>query len=529
LEKQGAKLARQMLTSPKKNGVKSYPYFFFYRKNDPTFVGSEKIADPDDPEQPIAHSTELKGYWYKGSVKSIDVGRASKWSAVHWKQTEVEKTDTAFLNIYGVKKNNKEDLLVAKTLQDNVDISNIDANTYPNLRLEWYTRDTITRTTPQLKYWRVLYDGVPEAVPNAAKLFKFNADTLQQGQFLELSMAAENVTKYDMKELLVKYSIKKADNTEISNYEKYKPLLKNDTIQMRYRFDTRNLLGKNALTLEINPNRNQPERDSTNNLAFINFYVEKDKRNPNLDVTFDGQRIINGDIISPEPNIVIELKDENKYMLLEDTSLFKIAIRYPGENKVRPIAFDGVNTKFYPAKSSNNNRASVELTPKFEKDGDYQLLVRSTDAAGNKTTDYELIDKDKGNPDFYNHKVNFKVFTKSSISNVLNYPNPFTTSTRFVYTLTGKEPPAYFKIQIMTVSGKVIRELTQTDLGPLRTGTHQTDEAWDGTDTYGDRLANGVYLYKVIAKKANGEDYESHESGADQFMKNGVGKLVILR
>ncbi len=529
LEKQGAKLARQMATLPKKNGLKSYPYFFFYRKNDPTFIGSEKISDPDNPDQPIAYSTELKGFWYKGAVKTTTIGTASKWSAIHWKQDEVEKKDTAFLNVYGLKNDAKEDLLIAKTLKENLDISSFDAKKYPSLRLEWFTKDSINRSTPQLKYWRVLYDGVPEAVPNAVKLFKFNADTLQQGQALELSIAAENVSKYNMKDLLVKYSIKKSNNSQISTYQKYKPLLNKDTVQLRYRFDTKSLSGKNTLSVQLNPNNNQPEQDTLNNFAFLNFYVEKDLRNPNLDVTFDGQRILNGDIIAPEPNIVIELKDENKYQLLDDTSLFKVAIRFPDDTKAKPIAFDGVNMKFFAAKNGTNNRARVELNPKFLKDGEYQLLVRSTDVAGNKTNDYELIDKDKGNPDFYNYKIAFKVITKSSISNVLNYPNPFTTSTRFVYTLTGQEPPTYFKIQIMSISGKVVRELTQNELGPLRTGTHQTEQAWDGTDTYGDRLANGVYLYKMIAKKTSGEDYESYESGADQFMKNGVGKLVILR
>ena len=118
---------------------------------------------------------------------------------------------------------------------------------------------------------------------------------------------------------------------------------------------------------------------------------------------------------------------------------------------------------------------------------------------------------------------------KSSISKILNYPNPFSTSTRFVYTLTGEEPPTYFKIQIFTISGKIVKEITEQELGQLRIGTHMTDYVWDGRDDFGDRLANGVYLYRVIAKKANGEDYESHSTGADQFFKKGFGKLVILR
>ena len=46
---------------------------------------------------------------------------------------------------------------------------------------------------------------------------------------------------------------------------------------------------------------------------------------------------------------------------------------------------------------------------------------------------------------------------------MINYPNPFSTSTRFVFTLTGSEVPDNMMIQIMTITGKVIREITNAD------------------------------------------------------------------
>lgn len=44
---------------------------------------------------------------------------------------------------------------------------------------------------------------------------------------------------------------------------------------------------------------------------------------------------------------------------------------------------------------------------------------------------------------------------------MFNYPNPFTSSTAFVFTITGNEVPQNIKIEIMTVTGKIVREINE--------------------------------------------------------------------
>ena len=125
-------------------------------------------------------------------------------------------------------------------------------------------------------------------------------------------------------------------------------------------------------------------------------------------------------------------------------------------------------------------------------------------------------------------KIQFEVINKSTITNIFNYPNPFSTSTRFVFTLTGSELPEDMRIQIITVTGKVVREITQAELGPLHVGNNVTEFAWDGTDMYGDKLANGVYFYRVIAKLGGGS-IEHRETDADNLFHKGFGKMYIIR
>ncbi|MFK7796223.1 MAG: hypothetical protein AB8E82_02140, partial [Aureispira sp.] len=66
------------------------------------------------------------------------------------------------------------------------------------------------------------------------------------------------------------------------------------------------------------------------------------------------------------------------------------------------------------------------------------------------------------------------------------------------------------------------------ELGPLRIGINRTEYAWDGRDEYGDQLANGVYLYRVITKR-NGQDYEMRSTRNDYMFRQGFGKMYLMR
>jgi flagellar hook assembly protein FlgD len=122
------------------------------------------------------------------------------------------------------------------------------------------------------------------------------------------------------------------------------------------------------------------------------------------------------------------------------------------------------------------------------------------------------------------------------ISNLFNYPNPFTSSTAFVFTLTGSKVPSMLRIQILTVTGKVVKEINKQELGNIHVGRNITDYKWDGTDNYGQKLANGVYLYRVITsndgkalEKYTLTDSNGFDVSTDQYFKGGYGKMYLMR
>ncbi len=510
LEEAGAKKVRNLVE-------KQTPYILMYQKGNPDFPVAEVHAESLDELVEITH--DFIGLDSKGSMSSTLIGPSKNWRSLEWQLSDYDaNTEDASIDIYGINTLGDEVLLHQGVHAFDTTLQHISAANYPYLKLKYNAVDSLNRTPAQLDYWRVLFDPVPEAAIAPNKLFVFQADTLQQGQPLHLEVAVENIGIADMDSVLVNYTITDASNNEQVVSKRMAPLLKDQTLTATLDLPTEGLFGDNQILIDVNPDNDQPELTHFNNVGLKSFHVVGDKRNPLLDVTFDGVRILDGDIVSAKPMIDISLTDENPYLALDDTSLLRVFLVYPDTNEEEiEIPVDNDVLTFVPAESggTDGNRARMEFRPNLEIDGTYKLIVRGRDKSGNKSGDTD-------------YRVFFEVINETMVSNVLNYPNPFSTSTQFVFTLTGDALPDFMKIQIMTVGGRVVREVTMDELGPIRIGNNKSEFKWDGTDEYGDKLANGVYLYRVVTKK-EGEEYEIYDTNTNQYFKNGFGKMMILR
>ena len=109
--------------------------------------------------------------------------------------------------------------------------------------------------------------------------------------------------------------------------------------------DTRSIAGNNTIFVNFNPDNDQPEQHHFNNFAGGTCMYRPDSLHPLLDVTFDGVHILNNDIVSSRPDIVVKLKDEARWMVLDDTSLLMIQVRFPN-GTLRRYAFDNDTVKF---------------------------------------------------------------------------------------------------------------------------------------------------------------------------------------
>ena len=507
LEEQGATKIKELRTRG------AVPYVLIYQKG--KGVLNERIGQ--DINDVLFVDQSFQGFWNEGFQYSTLIGPSTKWEQLHYSISAFDVTeDTVGIDIYGVNQALGIDtLLYADITESPFDLSQIDESIYPKLRLNYYAKDDIGKTAANLDYWRVNFIGLPDVAVNPNKLFEVNKDTIQQGDIFELSVGIENTNSYLIDSLDVRYTYTDKSNKSFEFIEHTPKLEQGEEFPLTLQFNTKEVIGKINLAIDVNYNKEVAEEFYFNNYLGTTFFVKGDRKNPLLDVTFDGLHIIDNDIVSPSPNILITLKDENPFLRLSDTSLFRVFLDFP-DGSTKKINFSDPSIAFMPASNAQENSSTIEFIPMLTEDGTYRLIVQAEDASGNQSGDLD-------------YKVQFQVINKKSLSNILNYPNPFSTATQFVYTLTGDIAPAFFKIQILTVSGRIVKEITQDEIGPLRIGTHKTDYSWDGTDDYGNRLANGVYLYRIIAKGQDGKDFERRSNSTDRFFRKNFGKMVILR
>lgn len=500
---------------------KNVPYIVFGKKGG--VAGSAREIIGDSVNSIIHLDTTITTNWVDGFIESPVIGPAQQWDSLSWAQHSSDGLttyDSISLQLIGIRQDGKEVRLHVfdKTMTDIGTLSNyIDPKLYPCIRLKAYLKDDSLHTPPQLDRWQVIYTPVPELAVNPSAGYA-SMDSVNAGEEIVIRLPIQNIGDHPFTDsLLVTYWLEDAARVIHPLPAKLKKnLLVGEVLLDTIKINSISLLGNYALWVEVNPlnhPESQLEQYHFNNIARNALYIAGDHTNPLLDVTFDGLHILNNEIVSAKPSILIQLRDENKFLALNDTNDFKIFLQSPGSSLMNRVYF-GPTMDFVPAVLPANN-CKVNFHPQLDQDGTYQLLVQAKD-------------KSKNTSGAIDYRINFEVVNESSITQVLNYPNPFSTSTRFVFTLTGSEIPSNFKIQIMTITGKVVREITEDELGPLHIGKNITTFAWDGKDQFGDQLANGVYMYRVLTK-LNGENIMRHETAADKYFKNGWGKMYLLR
>lgn len=494
------------------------PYMFWGEKGMAPGQAIEKSADLGSnvpPRQQVIRFDKTYPYpLTRGNFITDKAGPATKWQSASYEISK-QNNDQATFDLLGYKTDGSMQVLQTGLSSNTVDLSAYDAKTYPQMALRGNFVDLTDRTPPQMLKWRFIYDETPEASINPDLKYSFYKNKIQEGDSVKWDIGFQNLSKYKSDSVHVYYTLTKPDRSTVNvKAGKIEELAPGGNQLFSFKIPTVGLVGNNMLKLDFKPINNN-DSYNFNNFIQQNFSVIKDDKEPIVDVAFDGRHIMNGEIVAPQPNIMINLSDENSYILLKDTTVMNIYLK-PENGNYKRIAFSGGLLNFTPANSGNNNKASVAYKPAKLDDGIYTLMVEAKDASGNINASN-------------NYTIDFEVINESSITHFYPYPNPFTTKMKFVFTLTGDKVPDKIKVQIMTVSGKIVREIFKEELGSIKIGNNISDFTWDGTDMYGDRLANGVYFYKVIVENNDKSEIKHRKTTTDSYFKQNTGKIYLMR
>lgn len=497
------------------------PYILYGKKGVGTGNAiAEIVADPASlipaNEQEISYTGQVVGIKSNGSMTSTLIGPANAWSKLSFATRPLEPNDQFTIDIIGKTLDGQAFTLATGIQANETLLHTIDANQYPYIQLKYNVADNVDKTPVQLRKWLVNYDPSAEGVIaflGNSKNNQLNIE-LQEGDSVSTQFGFINLSdKFFKDSLIVDYTVfNTTQRNPLNKSLKILAPIPNDTTYFTIWVKTTGLVGVNNLSVAVN-NMVEPEQTYINNTLSLTNYIQvnKDDTNPLLDVSIDGRYIFDGEIVSPNPTIKIRILDQNPLLYKTDTSGIDVYLTRPCENCIKErLSLAG---NFIPA--TKENPFEMNFTFNQLEDGIYTLSAQVVDASGNQAGLEPYV-------------IHFEVINKATVTNFYPYPNPFSTSVRFVFTLTGNEIPDGVMIRILTVSGKVVRTITQDEIGTLHIGNNQTEYAWDGRDEFGDPLANGVYLYKVTLE-INGKRVDLRPSAGDKGFKNGYGKLYLLR
>ncbi|MDQ2770755.1 MAG: C25 family cysteine peptidase, partial [Bacteroidota bacterium] len=497
-------------------------------------VGPDRSSGTAAYNQRIELRTALTRPGAHGRILSTRIGPAQEWLNLYNEIRIRTAGGHDTLRVVGIGNNGAETVVLPRVTAASQPLGTAaPAATYPYLRLELSVSDTITRVPPQLKQWLITSRGLPEgvvlrdAVPAstyAAATLLAQATSANLKGIVSFPVKFKNVSSETFNgPLLTRVLVRRPGSSVLRTFPDISTPAPapGATATINVSIDLKGLYGPMAIEVVVNPQLQnpqlQPEQNYTNNqLILPEFNVINNNVPPTLDVAIDGRYILNGELVSSQPVIVVQLSDEDPLRHITKRDAFTLTLQRPGQANPVLVPLNGADILF-AVDSTKGSQARLTFEPAKNgplPDGVYTLRAQGRDPNAAAAAAQEVT-------------LKFEVVNAATITNVYPYPNPVISKARFVFTVTGHELPRNMKIQIMSLTGRVVREIFMNELGPLHLGNNITDYAWDGTDGYGDRLANGTYLYRVAYDDNVG--FSHRDTAGDKAFKNDWGKLVLMR
>jgi len=222
----------------------------------------------------------------------------------------------------------------------------------------------------------------------------------------------------------------------------------------------------------------------------------EDTEGPEIGLYLNDLSFVNGGMTASNSTLIAQLSDSSGINTAGLGIGHELALIIDG--KISDVRI--LNDR-YQSESGSYQKGRLSYPLEGLSPGPHSLEVRAWDTYNNPST----------------ARLDFVVRDSEGlkIERVLNYPNPFTTSTDFQFEHNRPGEELEVSVRILSVSGKQVKTLRKT-LGSAP--SRVSGILWDGKDDYGDRIGRGTYIYQLSVRST------SDGASAEQYQK-----LVILR
>ncbi len=402
----------------------------------------------------------------RGSAAFPTVGPATAWKSARVDVAGPPVQTT----IYGLRRDGRRDTLI-RSQQATIDLSGINVQSYPRLEAAAnFGQDSAQR----LRSISFAFDPSPELAITPST-FHLAPDSVLQGFPAVANGSVVNLSrKYPANNFPVVLWRQLESGVSLEDSIWISALAPLDSAVTGLRIATDKLKNAQQFTAVANPSDFPAEPYPQNNLGRASLRIGIDSTQPELTIYADRNRLIEGDIVRPIPEFEVRLFDNSILKLDSVTSV----VIYLDIDKI-DARKTGARWETF-AKTGDNHRASLFYIPQSKlAPGEHSMKVVLSDATGNKQESDIII---------------FYVEQNLTVRQVANVPNPFANKTTFTFMVGGENQPTEGEIGVFTVSGRKIRTIP-IDPATLKTGFNKVE--WDGFDADGDRLANGVYYYRI--------------------------------
>ena len=225
------------------------------------------------------------------------------------------------------------------------------------------------------------------------------------------------------------------------------------------------------------------------NGSFNNFLiggsqgVSSDDTGPVIHAFLNDTTFVNGATVNETPLLLLHLHDSSGINIMGTGIGHDITALIDGD----PQKLYTLND-FFESDLGTWQQGTVRFPLPALSEGPHTLAIKAWDIANNSGQT----------------SIHFRVLNRAnlSITRLLNYPNPFTRSTRFLVEHNRPNENLLVTIRIFTVSGSRVKTIRQTI---NTTGTRSSEIVWSGTDEGGAKLAPGIYFYQLQLAGSDGK------------------------